>query len=573
MNHIYLKHSFIELNAREKAAAVLDPDTFREILGPFDRLESPHLALQSIVPQSDDGVVIARGFINGDSAVVIAIEGDFQGGGIGEVSGAKIAAALEQALKDNEGGIRTRPVLLLETGGVRLQEGNYGLLAIAEIQAAIVSLRRYVPVVCVVSGMIGCFGGMSITAALCTTLIMTRQGRLELNGPEVIEQEAGILEFDSRDRQLIWSTVGGEQRFETGFADTLVSDDVAEIYEAVRDACQREVSLEARSSQVERFLSRLAVIDPSTPVDGSLLRTLWGRDQKEDVSHTEERLRRLEEVWLQTETNDVLSRGRKWFEALTGVTKSEKGGAPSVLCADASLGEEYVRYISVVPNPANRFPRARHGEVGLDEGWTIARYVRDTIQADQDGKRRAIVAIVDVPSQAYGYREELLGIHLACAAAADAYASARLAGHPVIAFLVGNAISGAFLAHGLQANRILALDDPDVVVQVMSQKSAARVTRRCIEELEEVAAKIPATAYDIRSFASLGSLHELLEDVAADEPAQSDIDTVKRKIINTISEVRSSARDLSNRLVSDHAQKGRAASIEVRVRLAAQWNS
>jgi malonate decarboxylase gamma subunit len=48
----------------------------------------------------------------------------------------------------------------------------------------------------------------------------------------------------------------------------------------------------------------------------------------------------------------------------------------------------------------------------------------------------------------------LLGIHLACAAAVDAYASARLAGHPVIALLVGKAMSGAFLAHGYQAEYV-----------------------------------------------------------------------------------------------------------------------
>jgi malonate decarboxylase beta subunit len=221
------RKSFIELNARERAQSVIDHGTFRELLGPFERMESPHLAAQGIVPQSDDGVVIGRGTIEGHSAVVVSIEGAFLGGGIGEVSGAKIAGALELAIQDNLKGIPTRAVLLLETGGVRLQEGNYGFLAIAEMHAAIVALRRYQPVVCVIAGMIGCFGGMSITAGLCSTVMMTRQGRLQLNGPEVIEQEAGILEWDSRDRPLIWQTVGGEQRYETGMADVLIEDDVA----------------------------------------------------------------------------------------------------------------------------------------------------------------------------------------------------------------------------------------------------------------------------------------------------------------------------------------------------------
>src|SRR5690554_6312735 len=143
----YVMDSFIELSARERARTILDQGTFREILDPFERVMSPHLLNQGIIPQSDDGVVIARGFINGQSAVAIAIEGAFQGGGIGEVSGAKIASALEIALLDCEKGILTLPILILETGGVRLQEGNYGLLAIAEIGAAIVAIRRYVPVI------------------------------------------------------------------------------------------------------------------------------------------------------------------------------------------------------------------------------------------------------------------------------------------------------------------------------------------------------------------------------------------------------------------------------------------
>ena len=91
------KASFVECSGRERAQNLLDYDTFKELLGPRDHLESPHLEPQGIVPQSDDGVIIAKGTINEHPAVVISIEGKFQGGGIGEVSGAKIAGILEKA--------------------------------------------------------------------------------------------------------------------------------------------------------------------------------------------------------------------------------------------------------------------------------------------------------------------------------------------------------------------------------------------------------------------------------------------------------------------------------------------
>ncbi len=55
---------------------------------------------------------------------------------------------------------------------------------------------------------------MSITASLFSYLIMTKEARFGLNGPEVIEQEAGVEEFDARDRSLIWKTIGGIQRYE-----------------------------------------------------------------------------------------------------------------------------------------------------------------------------------------------------------------------------------------------------------------------------------------------------------------------------------------------------------------------
>lgn len=265
--------SFIEMVARERARTLLDPGTFRELLGPFAHIESPWLAPQGVVPQSDDGVVVARGTLEGVPAVVLAIEGAFQGGSTGEVSGAKIAGALELAAADAEAGRPIRAVLLFETGGVRLQEANLGLAAMADIHAALVALRRHAPVVGVIAGMVGCFGGMSITAGLVSHLIMTRQARLGLNGPEVIEQNAGIAELDSRDRPLIWSLTGGEQRVATGFADTLVEDDETAVRQAVRNAFAAGASAAARSAEIDVWRARLTHLPAKA--EGSVLRSLW----------------------------------------------------------------------------------------------------------------------------------------------------------------------------------------------------------------------------------------------------------------------------------------------------------
>lgn len=226
-------------------------------------------------------------------------------------------------MQDHEQGVPTRPVLLLETGGVRLQEGNYGLLAIAEIGAAIVALRPHTPVVSVISGMIGCYGGMSICAAgLSSHLIMTRQGRMQLNGSEVIEQEAGIAELDSDDKQKIWSMVGGKQRVEAGFADQLVEDDIGQIKQAIRDSFDQGVKKINRSAQVKLYQHLLAEIGSAENLKPEDVRELWKNHRDETGA---EKLEQLRQGWA---SNSIASgtRGEKWFNLLAdhGDIRQEK---------------------------------------------------------------------------------------------------------------------------------------------------------------------------------------------------------------------------------------------------------
>jgi len=258
-------------------------------------------------------------------------------------------------------------------------------------------------------------------------------------------------------------------------------------------------------------------------------------------------------------------RGLQWFNALSAGAAPVAGLPASLKVADGVLGEQAVRFIAVVPDAANRFPRARQGEVGLLEGWGLAKAVDEAIAS---GDQRPIIAIVDVPSQAYGRREEALGIHQALAAAADSYARARLAGHPVIGLLVGKAMSGAFLAHGYQANRLIALRDPGVMVHAMGKASAARVTLRSVEELEALAASVPPMAYDIDSYASLGLLWETLTVNQIEHPTADDLARVSDCLQQAIKDVQNSGvRDLRGRL----GAVNRAASSRVRALLREQW--
>jgi malonate decarboxylase gamma subunit len=134
-------------------------------------------------------------------------------------------------------------------------------------------------------------------------------------------------------------------------------------------------------------------------------------------------------------------------------------------------------------------------------------------------------------------------------------------------------MSGAFLAHGYQANRIVALDAPGTMVHAMGKEAAARVTRRTVEELDALGETIVPMSYSMTSFAKLGLLDQLIEGVDADAPDAAQIERVRQVLVEQIHSARDGKPDLSHRLESAAAQKNRAASIEVRRRLAEQWDA
>jgi len=260
-----------------------------------------------------------------------------------------------------------------------------------------------------------------------------------------------------------------------------------------------------------------------------------------------------------------MSRGNRWFDALRAGITPDPTMPPSVRVADRTFGTTELRLIAVVPDPMNRFVRARSGELGIDEGIAIARAVEEA--------PAAIVAIIDVPGQAFGLREEMLGIHRALAVAVDAYVRKRRAGHGVAALVVGRAISGAFLAHGLQANWIAALRDPGIEVHVMSESSVARVTRSSREEITRIAGLIPATARDIERFATLGAIDRLFDVADPNEPTLPEIAEILEALVGALVVPAIATRTPRNRLDSDAARTTRRLSIDVRARLRAAWNA
>ncbi len=218
-----LHQSWYEAGARERIAALVDTGSFTEYVGPERRETSPHLGIFDLPAQFDDGIVVGAATVDGTPILIAAQEGRFMGGAFGEVHGAKLTGLLRAAKALNRD-----VVIAFDTGGVRLQEANAGEIAIAEIMRAVTEARiAGVRVVGLIGGRAGCYGGGGLIAGCCSTLIISEQGRISVTGPEVIETNKGVEEFDSRDRALVWRTMGGKHRTLIGGADLFVDDDAA----------------------------------------------------------------------------------------------------------------------------------------------------------------------------------------------------------------------------------------------------------------------------------------------------------------------------------------------------------
>jgi malonate decarboxylase beta subunit len=250
LSGIHRGHSYYEATARSRISKLLDSNSFRELLGPAERITSPHLESLGQPCSFNDGIIIGSGRLNDLPVLIASQEGGFMGGAVGEVHGAKLTGLLERAVDERPAAV----LLLLESGGVRLHEANAGLIAISEvIRALLVTRDAGVPVLGLIGGAYGCFGGMGIVARCCDALIINEEGRLGLSGPDVIETTMGVEEFDSTDRALVWRTVGGKHRYLLGEVQCLVEDDIAAFRAAAIENIDKAQPLSLESLQQEHL--------------------------------------------------------------------------------------------------------------------------------------------------------------------------------------------------------------------------------------------------------------------------------------------------------------------------------
>jgi len=237
--------SFYQATARERAFGLVDRGTFKEFLGPRDKMVSPHLLILGEALEFDDGIVVGVGKIKKHPVFVVSQQGKYVGGALGEVNGAKMSYTLKLALetydrmkkKYGEVPEERKPICIVsyDSGGVRLHEANAGLLMHSECMEMFYKFQNKVPNFSLCGSTIGAYGAQGFVCMSADVVIANDYGRIGLTGPDVIQQEIGRDEFDASDRALIWRTMGARSKYILGDVDYLIKDTIGEFRTKVMD--------------------------------------------------------------------------------------------------------------------------------------------------------------------------------------------------------------------------------------------------------------------------------------------------------------------------------------------------
>lgn len=212
----------------------------------------------------------------------------------------------------------------------------------------------------------------------------------------------------------------------------------------------------------------------------------------------------------------MLAEEGSFQENIIGSQKLPGELGPGAVAGTISFGGKPATILANDAQAINpRFPVVYFGVIGLEEAYKMALAVYMTMEEDQHKpltEKRPLLLLVDTPGNGPGKVEEMVGMNKATGAYQLALAQARRQGHPVVAVVIGRAISGAFLCHGLQADHILSLSqDWGTMIHVMPISSISRITKIDVERLEELAQDNPVFAAGAQYFYRLGGVQEILD--------------------------------------------------------------
>lgn len=160
-----------KLLARERIAKLLDEGSFVEI--------------NALMGDNGEGVVTGHGTIDGRLAYVYAQDFTVMSGAVSKLHAEKICKVMDMALKTGA------PVIgILDSNGARISDGVEVLAGFGEIFKKNAECSGVIPQISVVVG--PCAGSAVFSPAMSDLVFyVTKNGKMFVNGPEVIESATG----------------------------------------------------------------------------------------------------------------------------------------------------------------------------------------------------------------------------------------------------------------------------------------------------------------------------------------------------------------------------------------------
>src|SRR5919197_6212431 len=175
---IEAQHSKGKLTARERISLLLDEGTFVE-LDKYVMHKSDDPTIQKFF---GDGSVTGFGTMAGRQVFVFSYDFTVLGGSLGEMTGKKIAKAMDHAMK-----VGCPIIGIIDSGGARIQEGVVSLDGYGDIFFRNTMASGVIPQITASIG--PCAGGAVYSPAMTDFVIMVENiGQMFVTGPEVVKE-------------------------------------------------------------------------------------------------------------------------------------------------------------------------------------------------------------------------------------------------------------------------------------------------------------------------------------------------------------------------------------------------
>ena len=423
-------HAAGKLTARERVAALLDPDTFQE-----QNAFAKHRCVYFGMDKKDvpaDGVVTGCGTVANRLVHIASQDFTSVGGAAGEVQCDKIVAMMKASLKTG-----SPFVFVNDSGGARVQEGIDALGGYGRIFYHNTLLSGVVPQISLICG--PCAGGAADSPALTDFIIQTRQAQMFITGPGVIKQVTG--------EDVTAEQLGGPEA-QMGYSG--VVHFIADNDQHAVDICKKLLE-----SLPSNNIEDPPKADPADIVDDEALNSIIPDNPKQAY-----------------DMMDVIHRVVDHADFL----EVQASYAQNII---VGFGRVNGRTVGIIANQ----PKVKAGCLDIDASDKSSRFIRFC-----NAFNIPLVTLVDVPGFMPGVEQEYGGIIRHGAKMLFVYSAATV---PKISVILRKAYGGAYLAMSgkdLGTDRCAAW--PTSEIAVMGAEGAAGVVfRREIDAADDPKAK------------------------------------------------------------------------------------